>query len=716
MELRAFAEQVLFARSLREKLACPEELTDDHPGVPIQAPSMPGRPNNLSFKSKDSDASAPSFPKLHALEKIEERGRLLHFFANHELLATELMALVLLRFPQAPPEFRKGVLRTLKDEQEHTLEYMRRIEACGVQFGDLPVSGYFWRSVASMENPIDYVTRLSLTFEQANLDFCQVFQRAFATVGDAPTAGLLERIYRDEIHHVAYGLKWFRRWKHPTDSDWQAFCKQLQFPLSPQRAKGTTFNAAGRRAAGLDEEFINQMRVFAQSKGRTPAVFWFNPLSEGGMAQGPSFTPAKAQAALVADLECLAGFLARRDDVVLVTQMPSLAWRRRIAEVGFPQVEFQTLDSGTIPVALHERKLSTLRPWAWGPDSARLLTSLSHALPAGEPDPTPFTAQRQTLYSKVWSARFLRAWMEDLTMRPAVDDPIPDWLCETDVIGTSATSPAEVLDSVYRIRARGHHRVVLKAEFGLAGQSAVRLWEPTLLPAQKRWIEQTCERGLRIVVEPWLDRIADFSVQFELQSGRLRRIGFTGLVNDHRGQFCANWAAADFRRSLPIHGVDAFRGRAGALQGLPQLFDQLQQRLESELVQAGHVGALGVDCFVYRDANGFCRVKPVVEINPRYTMGRLTLELMRQVSPGSCGWFEICRVKSAESSTVLANEWEQQLPLVMEGDPSPRIRQGALVLNDIDSNPSTLALFRVAPGVASLRQWLAARNVPPSIS
>ncbi len=134
------------------------------------------------------------------------------------------MALVLLRFPEAPAAFRKGVLQTLKDEQEHTQLYLHRMKQCGVHFGELPVSGYFWRSVSVMENPMDYVSSLCLTFEQANLDFARHYAKGFAAVGDdATSAGLLDKIYRDEIGHVAYGLKWFRRWKNPTESDWEAF-------------------------------------------------------------------------------------------------------------------------------------------------------------------------------------------------------------------------------------------------------------------------------------------------------------------------------------------------------------------------------------------------------------------------------------------------------------------------------------------------------------
>jgi hypothetical protein len=68
-------------------------------------------------------------------------------------------------------------------------------------------------------------------------------------------------------------LKWFRRWKNPDQSDWEAFCRQLKFPLSPQRAKGLTLNIEGRRAAGLDAALIAELNVYSQSKGRTPRVF-----------------------------------------------------------------------------------------------------------------------------------------------------------------------------------------------------------------------------------------------------------------------------------------------------------------------------------------------------------------------------------------------------------------------------------------------------------
>src|SRR5436190_24288379 len=99
MELREFAQKVLFATSLEEKLRCLDALTDEHPGPAVVAPAAPGRPAALRFKPHGSGKA--DFPGVKRLEQTRERGRLLHFFANHELLATELMALVLLRFPEA---------------------------------------------------------------------------------------------------------------------------------------------------------------------------------------------------------------------------------------------------------------------------------------------------------------------------------------------------------------------------------------------------------------------------------------------------------------------------------------------------------------------------------------------------------------------------------------------------------------------------------------
>ena len=720
MELREFAEQVVFGTTLEEKLARPGELTDAHPGGHFEAPVQPGRPATLHFK--DSRNGGGAMPGARELEQAAGRGRLLHFFANHELLATELMALVLLRFPDAPAPFRQGVLRTLRDEQEHTRLYLERMRACGIAFGDLPVSGYFWRMVAPMENPIDFVARLSLTFEQANLDHCREFGRRFATIGDTDTASLLDGIYRDEIAHVAHGLKWFRRWKNPDESDWEAFCRQLQFPLSPQRAKGPVYNADGRRAAGLDAEFIQSLAVFARSRGRTPGVFVFNPFSPAAIEAAarpgaPTPQPTRDQQAFVDDLGSVVQFLGRRDDLVLAPSVPSPAHLASLQAAGFPPVEFVALSEGRIPesAGLSERKLAGLKPWCWGPDSLALLGGLAGQVTGDTLPPEsrvhPGTA---ALHSKSWGAHFLSRFLE----LEGDHSPVP--LCGRDDTGVPVHSLAEANAVIRGIRAQGHHRVVVKEDFGFAGAGQIRLWEPEVLPTQTRWMAAAFDRGATLVIEPWLERLRDLSVQLDRgtppSSGGghrgLRVVGFTGLVNDLRGQFMANWADADWNRRVPTAVLEAWKLPEG---GMPvaggevvAVFHRLAAALEPELAARGYEGPLGVDALVYRDHRGVVRLKPLVELNPRYTMGRLTLELMSHVAPGRRGVLRLAAAGTATRSGFtglagLAEHLKTRHPLTLGGAPLQRIQSGVMCLNDPATATRVLALLEVGPRVDPTR-------------
>src|SRR5579862_1617719 len=690
MELRDFAERVLFATTLEEKLQSPADITDHSPGSPLLTPSAPDRPAELRFKSQGSGKA--DFPGVHRLEREEERGRLLHFFANHELLATELMALALLRFPDAPAAFRRGLYQTLKDEQMHTRLYLARMKKSGIHFGDLPVSGYFWRSVASMESPLDYVTRLSLTFEQANLDFCRHFAEKFQAIGDSETAKLLDRIYRDEIGHVAYGLKWFRRWKNLGESDWDAFCRQLKFPLSPQRAKGLTLNVEGRRAAGLDAEFVAELDVYSQSKGRTPTVFVFNPFAEGYIARGKGFTPVKHQSMLARDLANLPQFLCRADDIVLVAKRPSVEFLSTIKQAGFPLPEFAELKNGCIDrnSDLSRRKVGGLRPWALGPDSVELFEPIRTNLSGSERTASQYFNPRiAELYSKAWSANLLKKVLpRDVS-----------WLCTEREIGITANTLEEALEAITAIRRSGHHKIVAKQAFGLAGHNAIRLWEPDISASQRQWLSRAVQNNQQLVIEPWLLREIDFSVQLEMGSRHLKLCGYTGLINDNKGQFQANWAAPNYNRRLPANVTMLFPDVPDISSQLQQLYTDILSLLETELRDAGFIGPIGIDAFVYRTLEGSCRLKPIVEINPRYTMGRLTLELMKQACPGSFGVFRLVTHAQREGFAdfpAYAHSLTHRFPLRLEGEPLPKIREGVPCLNNPVEAQVCLATFQVS--------------------
>lgn len=120
IEIRDWAVRILSADTLEEKLFIPETLTDYEPGPPMIW-NDPVRPPGMGFKSRSKGEKLPPF---HEHGNADKRAICLHRFAGHELLAVEIMAYALLRFPNVATHFRKGVAHTIKEEQGHVKLYL----------------------------------------------------------------------------------------------------------------------------------------------------------------------------------------------------------------------------------------------------------------------------------------------------------------------------------------------------------------------------------------------------------------------------------------------------------------------------------------------------------------------------------------------------------------------------------------------------------------
>jgi uncharacterized ferritin-like protein (DUF455 family) len=253
VEIRDFARTVVTTEDLAVKLAYPPAgLTDEDPGPPLRI-EEPGRPPALRFQRRIE------VPSIEGMPDPAQRPRILHALANHELQAAELFAWALLAFPEAPAEFRRGLLRILADEQRHTRMYIARLEDAGGRFGDHPVNGYFWGKTGAITTPLRFLCAMSLTFENANLDHTIDYEEAARRSGDAKTAAVIERVHRDEIEHVRFGWTWLQILKREDETAWDAFRANLTWPLRPAKARGRTFHRKGREAAGLDPEFIRRL-------------------------------------------------------------------------------------------------------------------------------------------------------------------------------------------------------------------------------------------------------------------------------------------------------------------------------------------------------------------------------------------------------------------------------------------------------------------------
>ncbi len=252
-----FARSILEGETLESKLlAAPVHWEG---WSPYEIPRHPGRKGRLAFSEKQI-----KFPKAHHLSGRENKAIALHSFANHELLAIEMMATALLIYPHETEDdvrFKKGILTALRDEQKHLSLYVGRLRELDFDFGDFPLNDYFWRQMEKLTTPAAYTAVMALTFEAANLDFAQYYARIFRESGDLQTAEILDTVLADEVAHVAFGAHWMKKWKQDADL-WTYYQSILPWPLTPARSRGIDFDVDLHRRAVGDDSFVKSLVAF----------------------------------------------------------------------------------------------------------------------------------------------------------------------------------------------------------------------------------------------------------------------------------------------------------------------------------------------------------------------------------------------------------------------------------------------------------------------
>ncbi|MAI77937.1 MAG: hypothetical protein CL917_03275 [Deltaproteobacteria bacterium] len=268
--IREFCINLLDQGDLASKLAPPRTahgapLADNDPGQAIFR-SHPAREPKLSLSS-----GAEPLPRPGQLRQAEARARCLARFAHHELMAVELFAWALLRWPDLPAELRRLWLATLAEEQIHCRLYLDRLAAHGSDLSEHCRSDYFWKQLPAIEGsphgPKAFLAAMGLTLEQANLDFTLVYRDGFREAGDLQSAQVCQRVHDDEVLHVRRAAEWLIRLSPEHGEDGvAAYEESVPFPLAANRAKGRRFDQKARRSAGLSEAFIEHVRTARSSQ------------------------------------------------------------------------------------------------------------------------------------------------------------------------------------------------------------------------------------------------------------------------------------------------------------------------------------------------------------------------------------------------------------------------------------------------------------------
>ena len=574
------------------------------------------------------------------LRAPKARGQLLHAFANHELLALELMALMLLRFPKAPGPWRRGLAGIMIDEQRHMKLYLERMDKLGITFGEAPISGFFWSCLSECRSPTEFNFAMSMTLEQANLDFLQHYHRLFSEAGDGVTAAILSQVYEDEISHLSHGVTWAK--KAIAEKSQQNLFKShqaaLRVPLTLARAKGPGFDRSGRIRAHLPDSYCDELQRYRGSKDRRASLYVFNPTTELEAEYGVvGRTIPKQLQHLASDLAPLMGLVASEHDAVLVPKPVGPKVKRTWLDLGLKLPKFVTLEAAS---TLNAQQLV---PWGTAPSMEKLANDLNidsprHAFPGFD----------KSFWWRLWK------WDELMV-----------------------SSESALADRIKKLHLSGHRRVVIKSPYGAAGRGLVRSVDGCLGQTRRQWAAAILQRHGTLLVEPWLENGYNLSVLIDTR--KKNPIGpIMGFLTDHRGQYIGHCLGDSFAHFKPKDRQEFFS------QSLHNQLRASARRTAEQLRRLGYRGPAGIDALVYRDSD-ILQLKTPLEINCRHTMGHLASGLAKQLGRQFQGLFLIqpnlaTFLKQASSSGVTGDIY----PLNEGAQIGAYLIKGFRLLDEID--------------------------------
>lgn len=114
-----------------------------------------------------------------------------------------------------------------------------------------------------------------------------------------------------------------------------------------------------------------------------------------------------------------------------------------------------------------------------------------------------------------------------------------------------------------------------------------------------------------VLGEPLKKRIFDFSTHWEIRNGELFYLGATELKNTSWGSYIGNLAGNKLSFPEFIEEQKAF------------VFSK-----KEEILKIGYFGPLSMDAMIYEESGE--KLQPIIEINPRKTMGSFTLSLWKK--------------------------------------------------------------------------------------
>ena len=387
-----------------------------------------------------------------------------------------------------------------------------------------------------------------------------------------------------------------------------------------------------------------------------PRVYIFNSTCDFAVGNSnPSWQANQMLQKMEHDLGNLPQFLCKPNDIVIVQKYPSSQLVNILSDAGFEMPQFRKIDE------LHTiTDIDSIHPWGWSPATHQLLKDvkaycskefLSSAVASWKPE-------HRELYSRSTARKFLKSIISDYN--------------ENCFIGMN--SLPRVCSSVSEIEevAELWGKIMIKQPWSSSGRGLQPVTKFPIHQSVKQRISGMLKDQGKVFVEPLHSKILDLGFLYEITSDKVKWLGVSRFCTNDKGQYKGNYLNGfppDFPDELVIF-------LEGIFEKVPQIHINL---LGNPEIQKIYQGPLGIDMLIYRDIEGKLKINPCLEINWRFTMGHIALQLEQHLCIGAKAIFRIY-YDNKKPFSVFASENIKQHPLKLSGG---KIESGFIPLTDI---------------------------------
>jgi hypothetical protein len=342
-----------------------------------------------------------------------------------------------------------------------------------------------------------------------------------------------------------------------------------------------------------------------------PRIFIGNFDFEHRLAD-PGFTPPAHLVRLNAEMAVAWLANAEEGDWLYTPEEADEAFFRRMQQFGFPCIRAVTsLDS--IP------KNVECVPWGWSSEIQSL------AQRKGWSRTAPTLEAVRLANSRMTSAELERSWnvglagaavitsIEDLHAAITHLEAITHRVGDLPILNPSrdANNPPAAHPSCDANKPPAAVWV-LKSEYGMSGRERLLGQGPPTEMAMN-WVRRRLRNQQSLFFEPWVERLSEVGIQIDIpKHGPPLLVGVARMETDERGQYAGSWFSA--RTSVTFTDDPEWQNAI-----------ETCLRAASHLQSLGYFGPVGIDAMQYRDNEGSTRIRPLQDINARWTMGRLSL-------------------------------------------------------------------------------------------